>query len=423
MDSTTNKSPFGKFLLVLGPGLIFAGTSIGVSHIVQSTRAGALFGFGLLWVIVLAHLVKFPFFTFAPRYVVATGEHLLQGYRRVGKWAFYLFFILSLCTMFPIQSAVTLVCTGLFANLFPWGFETVYLAALILGICVVILLAGKYPLLDKLMKVMIFFLGISTVMAFAAALMKGSTAVPQFERTFNWGNLKDISFLIAFMGWMPTTLEISVWHSFWCSERTKQTGHQPEMKHALLDFHVGYWGTMVMAIFFLGLGALVMYGTGEAFSSSAVQFTGQVIHLYTDALGPWSKWVIGLAAATTMFSTTLCCLDAFPRVIREALVMINPELKEKKDQIYLIALISIAFVTTLIIGLFVSKLTMLIDFATTLAFLATPIFAYLNLRVVTGSHMPKGTKPSMSMLVFSWVCLFILTGFALGFIYWRFFLS
>jgi len=178
-----------------------------------------------------------------------------------------------------------------------------------------------------------------------------------------------------------------------------------------------------MACFFVGLGALVMYGTGETFSSSAVKFTGQVIDLYTNALGPWSKWIIGLAAATTMFSTTICCLDAFPRVIREALVIINPNLEEKRDQIYFVAIISIAVITTLIIGIFVSKLKVLIDFATTLAFLATPIFAYLNLRVVTGDHMPEGTRPSMSMLVFGWVCLFVLTGFAFGFIYWRFFLS
>ena len=32
----------------LGPGILFASTAIGVSHLVQSTRAGAKYGFGLL---------------------------------------------------------------------------------------------------------------------------------------------------------------------------------------------------------------------------------------------------------------------------------------------------------------------------------------------------------------------------------------
>ena len=46
----------------LGPGLLFAGAAVGVSHLVQSTRAGADFGFGLLWVLLLATIFKYPFF-------------------------------------------------------------------------------------------------------------------------------------------------------------------------------------------------------------------------------------------------------------------------------------------------------------------------------------------------------------------------
>ena len=58
----------------LGPGLIFAGAAIGVSHLVQSTRAGADFGFGLLWALLLVTLFKYPFFEFGMRYANATGE-------------------------------------------------------------------------------------------------------------------------------------------------------------------------------------------------------------------------------------------------------------------------------------------------------------------------------------------------------------
>jgi len=58
----------------LGPGLLFAGAAIGVSHLVQSTRAGADFGFGLLWALLLVNLFKYPFFKFGPRYAMATGE-------------------------------------------------------------------------------------------------------------------------------------------------------------------------------------------------------------------------------------------------------------------------------------------------------------------------------------------------------------
>ncbi len=70
----------------LGPGFLFAGAAIGVSHLVQSTRAGADFGFGLLWALILINLVKYPFFQFGPRYASATGESLLEGYSKMSKW-------------------------------------------------------------------------------------------------------------------------------------------------------------------------------------------------------------------------------------------------------------------------------------------------------------------------------------------------
>ena len=55
-----------KKLQNLGPGLLFAGAAIGVSHLVQSTRAGADFGLGLIWALLLVTLFKYPFFNMAP---------------------------------------------------------------------------------------------------------------------------------------------------------------------------------------------------------------------------------------------------------------------------------------------------------------------------------------------------------------------
>ncbi len=97
----------------LGPGLLFAGAAIGVSHLVQSTRAGADFGFGLIWALLLVHLFKYPFFQFAPRYANATGESLLEGYNKLGKGVLIAYFILTFATMFTIQTAVTIVTAGI----------------------------------------------------------------------------------------------------------------------------------------------------------------------------------------------------------------------------------------------------------------------------------------------------------------------
>ena len=76
---------FNSLLSRLGPGLLYAGAAVGVSHLVQSTRAGGMFGFELMLAIVIIHLVKYPFFEFGPRYTAATGKNLLHGYKQLGE--------------------------------------------------------------------------------------------------------------------------------------------------------------------------------------------------------------------------------------------------------------------------------------------------------------------------------------------------
>ena len=107
-----------KHLRKLGPGLLFAGAAIGVSHLVQSTRAGADFGLGLIWALLLIHLFKYPFFQYGPRYATATGESLLDGYKKLGKGVLILYYIITFATMFTIQTAVTIVTAGLASSLF-----------------------------------------------------------------------------------------------------------------------------------------------------------------------------------------------------------------------------------------------------------------------------------------------------------------
>lgn len=48
----------------LGPGILMATAAIGGSHLVASTQAGALFGWQLLWLILLVNILKYPFFRF-----------------------------------------------------------------------------------------------------------------------------------------------------------------------------------------------------------------------------------------------------------------------------------------------------------------------------------------------------------------------
>jgi Mn2+/Fe2+ NRAMP family transporter len=166
---TTKKSLFSQ----LGPGLMYAGAAVGVSHLVQSTKAGGMFGFDLILAILIIHLVKYPFFEFGPRYTAATGHNILHGYKKLGNWAVLLYIAMTLISMLIIQSAVTVVTAGLLINIFHLeslgGLEPQQLAALIstglLIICFALLATGKYKLLDKMVKIIILILSVTSVFA------------------------------------------------------------------------------------------------------------------------------------------------------------------------------------------------------------------------------------------------------------------
>jgi len=231
--------------------------------------------------------------------------------------------------------------------------------------------------------------------------------------------------MVALMGWMPSAIDISVWHSLWTLERAKETGSRPSLKDSLFDFRLGYFGTALLALGFLSLGSLIMYGTGESFSPSGSKFAGQFITLYTSTLGSWSYPVVAIAALTTMFSTTLTVTDAFPRVLKRSTEIIFPDRFEGKDDksLYWIWMAIVLGGGLVIIGLFMSGMTLLVDLATTLAFLTAPILAYINYRAVTGPWMPDEARPGSKLLLLNWVSMTFLVSFATFFLVWRFILN
>ena len=194
--------PFKK----LGPGLLFAGAAIGVSHLVQSTRAGADFGFGLLWALFLVNIIKYPFFQMGPRYASVTGKSLLDGYYKLGKPVLWVYFFLTLGTMFTIQTAVTIVTAGIAVQLFGISNDIAVWSVVITLLCAAILAIGKYRILDKLMKVIIITLTISTLFAVFFAFRESVTNQGTGTTTDLIQLLPTdgaaIAFLIAFMGWM-----------------------------------------------------------------------------------------------------------------------------------------------------------------------------------------------------------------------------
>ena len=400
-----------KIFNKLGPGLLFAGTAIGVSHLVQSTKAGAEYGFGITWALLLAIILKYPFFKYAPKYSLITGESILHGYQRLNSNLLPIFFLITLCTMFTIQTAVTIVTAGIANSIFGNLLSVEIWTVIIITFSFLLLLIGKYNTLDKLIKYLILALAISTILSFflAGLNFNGPTELTQVFPS----NSSDIIFLIAFMGWMPAPLDVSVWNSLWSIEKRKQEQNY-SLKNSMFDFNIGYFGTAILGICFIGVGYFTIYGSTETLSDSAGIFSNQLIKLYTISLGDWSYYLIAFAALSTMLSTTITALDASPRAMGITTELI---LNKKLKHGYLVWLTILAIGTIIIFFAFSSKMGLLIKIATILSFLTAPFYAIINYILISSKHTPIKNRPSLKMHILSILGIFYLLGFSVLFLF------
>jgi Mn2+/Fe2+ NRAMP family transporter len=409
--SSNRKSLWKAF----GPGILFASTCIGVSHLVQSTRAGADYGFELVLFIVLANLFKYPFFEFGSRYAAATGQHLLEGYIRQGRWAIWLYFLISLVATFTVTAAVTFVTAGMLNNLLGLDVDGTLMSGIVLSFCTALLLVGKFNLLDHLLKVIGAILLISTITAFVGVLIRGPIEpVKDFIPKELWER-NGIIFLIALMGWMPTAVDLSTWNSIWAVEKMKQTGRRNQMKEVLFDFNFGYIITAILAICFLTLGAFVMYGSGEELSSNSTTFSDQVVRLYTQSLGSWAYLIIAIAAFSTMFSTTITVVDGYGRAMGETMRLLFFK-QSAPGTLYKTLMILVSVGAFIFIWLLAANLKQLVDLATTFSFVVAPIIAWINYQVITSDQIAQKDQPPRWLKLLAISGLIFLTVFTLIYI-------
>jgi Mn2+/Fe2+ NRAMP family transporter len=430
MTDLLNRGRLQQLFAAFGPGLLMAGAAIGVSHLVQATRAGAEFGLSLLGLVVLACLLKYPFIEFGPRYAAATGESLIRGYQRLGNWALGLFALITLSTMVIIQASVTLVTAGLAGLVLGIDATITQLSFGVLIACICVLALGRFSALDRLMKLVVATLAVSTLIAVIVAFggLSDRPGPGLLSASNEIWTAAGIAFVLALLGWMPIPLDVAAWHSLWTLERAEQTGVKPSVGDAVLDCRFGYLGATVTAVIFLLLGALVMFGSGQELSAQGVAFSGQLVDLYAASLGDWSRPLIAIAALSAMFSTTLAVTDAYPRVIR-ALIETSGVAQEDRTGRkldlhrgrYVTALLFVTIGALIIILYFGDRFTALIDFATTVSFLAAPVLAWLNLRVITAYFMPEQHRPGRALMALSWAGLVFLVVFCLIWLGWRVF--
>lgn len=411
MIEQTKTSTWQSKIKALGPGILMASAAVGGSHIVSSAQAGAMYGWSLLLLVILTNLFKYPFFRFGAEYTLETGKNLVEGYAEKGKVYLGIFFILNVFSALVNTAAVGILCAAIVASAFPnaLGLSITQWSLILIVIIWAMLLFGGYKFLDGLAKWIMSALTLATVLAVIVAIIEHPEYGADFVEKTPW-QMTALPFIVSLMGWMPAPIEISAINSLWTAEKGKTV--DISIKDGLFDFNVGFIGTAILAVFFVAMGALIQYPTGQEVQAAGAAYIQQFVGMYASVLGDWSRFLITFIAFLCIFGTVITVIDGYSRVNAESLRLLfkKKEISQKELNVWMTAT---SIIGGIIIYFFQGSVAPMLRFAMIASFLTTPFFALLNYLLVTGENknLAKWLK-ALSILG-----LIFLFGFAFFFIY------
>lgn len=407
---------FSDWQRAAGPGLVFSGSAIGVSHLVQSTRAGAMFGLALVLVIVLINFLKYPAFRFGMDYAHATRKTIIGGYRELGVWAVILYAVTSL-TIAPIGlAAVSATTAAILAAVTGLDLPILLLAVMAIGATLLLLMIGGYGWLDRVNKLLIAFLTVATISASAIALPR--VQLPSLTN-FEWtADPLALLFVVALAGFMPSPIGQSVQVSLWTlkSQEKEEERDRLPVKTMRSGFLGSYLLTGFLAVCFCVMGAGVMHSGNVAPESGAADLAAQIINLYRETLGPIPAYLAAIAALCVMATTMIASFDGaargFGAVHQEYLGNVGGRASERS---YAVFLGLIAALTVLILASMMQSFSVFIDLVTSIYFVVGPVIALLNHLVITRCDMPDDARPSRAIRLLSLSGIVIMSAMAIVF--------
>jgi Mn2+/Fe2+ NRAMP family transporter len=404
----------------LGPGLLFAAVAVGVSHIVQSTRAGADFGLSMAVLIILACAVKYPAFRFAAEYSASAKESIIAAYERQGRWLLVFFLIAIAVEGLAVIPAVSLVAAGMMMNFFGFEANEILMTTAIIASASLGLAFGRYRLLENISRVFVVLFTVLTIVATVVtvgALGDGrpiAAPIPLTRQT--------LFSSVALAGWMPVGMGGAVFLSLWVLAKSRALGRPVAINEVRFDFNIGYVATVVLALCFLLMGTALLLERGIDLSESSVVFAAQLFTLFTESVGAWVRPVIGIAALAVMFSTVLTVIDGFPRVYADVVNrLLRRPAEQGEDRFYLPFMIFQGLVALLLLAYFLSSFGVFINFSTTAGFLTAPVIAFLNHRVISSASVAVEHRPPPWLKMWSACGVAVLTGTSIAYLYFRFF--
>ena len=404
-----------RLLSRIGPGMMLAAASIGLSHLVFSTQAGGKYGLSLVWFVIAVVVLKYPAFRFAVQYSSSTGESLVTGYAKIGKFALAWLLVGFFVDMFIATSAVAVLTAGMVISVFNLPYHAPQVAVALTVVTAVVLANGHYSKAENIVKVLVLLFSALVVVTMVFALPQlGSDGRGVFAELTADRALA--VFMIGLAGWMPIPTNAAVLVAEWVKEKHAATRGRFSTREALFDFHLSFGLALVIALCFVIMGTAILFNTGRVTPANPAAYATELFGLFTRVIGGWTFPVIAAAGLAVMWSTQVALMDALPRVMNRLTLTISGQENTAKNYYTPFLLLQLTGVIIIVLFLMGSFSAFLV-FATSMGFIAAPAIAYYNYVAVTSGDVPPEQRPGSKLVLWNWVGVAFMAVFAIGFLY------
>ncbi|MCC7363976.1 MAG: Nramp family divalent metal transporter [Dehalococcoidia bacterium] len=323
-------------LLWLGPGFLWMVSAAGSGELLFTPRIGALYGYALVWAMLLAVTLKWFINREIGRYTVCTGRTLLDGFRSLPGppgWALYLIIIpqlfVAVATIAGLGgSAATALTLALPGNTELWA-----VAGILASMALVVW--GRYKGVERVAMTFAVILALTSVVAAVSVTPDprdiAAGAVPQEpEEGLDYGEI------LPWLGFMLSGAAGMIWYSYWVRAKgygaaRKDDSERPPDPRAgsdedrarlrgwigqmTLDNSVAVVGTLVITLAFLILGAELLRPEG------LVPEEDRVADVLGELLGGiWGRagyWFMVCGVFIGFWDTVLSDQDGFGRMFAD----------------------------------------------------------------------------------------------------------
>ena len=370
MDSKPAPKTFAGILKHLGPGLIITATIVGSGELIATPALAAKVGFSMLWFIILGCLVKVFVQVELGRYTLINSKTTLEAMNSVPgpklrvSWMVWFWVVMYIGSTMQVAGMMGGIASLVVSSDSGWHLG---LIAVIAIICMILLLSGRYQLVEKVCIGMVVLFTFFTAFALFSLQFTDNFAISASEISSGLTFALPKDFAIAFGAFAIIGVGTSelIYYPYWCLEKgyARNTGtndnSQEWLDRARGWLNVMRWDAWVSCaiytsatVAFYLLGAATLFRTGKEITDDAV--IANLSAMYEGAFGEFGKIVFSVGCFCVLFSTVFAATAANARLFADAASVFKFKKYKNEDDRH--HMVKVGSVVLLVLSVFIFAL-------------------------------------------------------------------